>query len=95
MSEVKRAGSTRVMNGLTRLMVAGLTGMIRIYQAVLSPWLGSACRFQPSCSAYAIDALRAHGVIRGVWLAARRLGRCHPLGGEGFDPVPERGVSGP
>ena len=61
---------------------------LRGYQLVLSPWLGPACRFDPSCSAYAIVALDRHGALRGTWLALRRIGRCHPLGGFGYDPVP-------
>lgn len=61
---------------------------IRAYQAVLSPWLGPACRFEPSCSEYAVEAVSRHGALRGGWLALRRIGRCHPLGGFGYDPVP-------
>jgi len=61
---------------------------IRVYQIVLSPVLGPACRYQPSCSAFAIEALARHGLWRGSWLALRRLCRCHPLGGHGYDPVP-------
>jgi putative membrane protein insertion efficiency factor len=55
---------------------------------VLSARLPPRCRFEPSCSAYALDALRLHGAARGSWLAVRRIGRCHPWGGSGFDPVP-------
>lgn len=62
--------------------------LIRGYQLVLSPLLGPACRYQPSCSEYALEAVRRHGVVRGVGLALRRVGRCHPLGGCGYDPVP-------
>lgn len=64
--------------------------LIRGYQLLLSPLLGNTCRFQPSCSQYAIDAVRAHGARRGLWLAVRRIGRCHPWGGHGHDPVPPR-----
>lgn len=63
---------------------------VRFYRTVLSPWLGSNCRFQPTCSAYVIEALETHGALRGGWLALRRVLRCHPLGGSGFDPVPPR-----
>lgn len=63
---------------------------VRAYRMVLSPWVGFHCRYQPTCSAYALDALHKHGGIRGAWMAARRIGRCHPWGGTGFDPVPER-----
>lgn len=62
---------------------------VRFYRLVLSPLIGSNCRFQPSCSEYALDALKTHGAFRGGWLAARRIARCHPLGGSGYDPVPE------
>jgi putative membrane protein insertion efficiency factor len=61
---------------------------IRMYQASLSPYLGGSCRFSPSCSSYTHQAISAHGVGRGVWLGARRLARCRPLGGQGYDPVP-------
>ncbi len=63
---------------------------IRLYQATLSPLIGMHCRFQPTCSRYAVEAIQVHGAIKGCWLAMRRLGRCHPLGGAGYDPVPER-----
>ncbi len=62
---------------------------IRAYRLVLSPWLGLNCRFLPTCSAYAIEALEAHGALRGGWLAVRRILRCHPAGGSGYDPVPD------
>jgi uncharacterized protein len=65
-----------------------LLGLIRLYQLTLSPWLGLRCRYEPTCSKYAVEALERHGVARGVWLAAKRLGRCHPWGGSGYDPVP-------
>ena len=61
---------------------------IRLYQSALSPYLGGRCRFSPSCSSYAYEAISAHGVARGVWLGARRLARCRPFGGRGYDPVP-------
>jgi putative membrane protein insertion efficiency factor len=62
--------------------------MIRGYQAVLRPVLPAACRYTPTCSDYALEAVRRHGAIRGSWLAGRRLLRCHPWGGTGHDPVP-------
>ncbi|MFO7854884.1 MAG: membrane protein insertion efficiency factor YidD [Paracoccaceae bacterium] len=63
---------------------------VHAYRLVLSPWLGPNCRFRPTCSAYALEALETHGAFRGGWLALRRFARCHPLGGDGFDPVPPR-----
>jgi len=60
------------------------------FHVAVSPWLGPACRFEPSCSRYAAEALRTHGLLRGSWLTARRLGRCHPLCQGGIDPVPPR-----
>lgn len=61
---------------------------IRAYQMLLAPLLGPACRFEPSCSRFAAEAVERHGAMRGSWLALRRLARCHPLGGCGIDPVP-------
>ncbi|MBV6424222.1 MAG: putative membrane protein insertion efficiency factor [Steroidobacteraceae bacterium] len=63
-------------------------GLIRLYQWTLSPLLGPRCRFYPSCSHYALEAVDRFGVLRGGWLAARRIGRCHPWHPGGFDPVP-------
>ena len=70
------------------LVRAALLALIRLYQLTLSPWLGNPCRYEPTCSRYAADAIERHGAIRGVWLAAKRLGRCHPWGSSGYDPVP-------
>jgi len=65
-----------------------LIGFVRFYQVALSPLLPASCRYFPSCSAYAIEALERHGAIRGSWLAIRRIGRCHPFRAGGYDPVP-------
>jgi len=71
------------------LVARALIGMISVYRRFVSPMLGPHCRFYPSCSCYASEALQLHGAARGSWLAARRLSRCHPFHPGGFDPVPE------
>lgn len=68
--------------------------LIRAYQLTISPLLGARCRFYPSCSHYALEAIEHHGVWRGGWLAARRLGRCHPFCQGGYDPVPTPAAQG-
>lgn len=65
-----------------------LIGLVRLYQLCISPFLPPSCRFYPTCSCYAIEALRRHGVFKGAWLAMRRIGRCHPWQPGGHDPVP-------
>jgi uncharacterized protein len=65
-----------------------LIGLVKLYQWLISPLLGSRCRFYPTCSHYAIEALQQHGALRGSWLTLMRLGRCHPFHPGGFDPVP-------
>lgn len=76
------------MRAIEKWLAWPLLGMVAMYRYLLSPLLGLHCRFNPSCSVYARDALRQHGAFRGSWLAARRIGRCHPWGGSGDDPVP-------
>jgi len=63
--------------------------MIRLYRLILSPILGSNCRFHPTCSVYAAEAVQAHGPVRGLYLAFRRVSKCHPWNPGGFDPVPD------
>ena len=79
-------------NGFRRAGVTALTAPIRLYKKVLSPLMPPACRFEPTCSVYAIQAIETHGPFKGFVLAVRRLLRCHPVhwlgGSEGFDPVP-------
>ena len=74
------------------LLVSLFVGILRGYQLLISPMLGPRCRFYPSCSNYAIEALRVHGAARGSWLAACRVGRCHPWHAGGLDPVPPAGT---
>ena len=69
-------------------MTSFLLGALALYRRFVSPLLAQTCRFQPSCSQYAEEALRAHGSLRGLALVVRRLARCHPFGGSGHDPVP-------
>jgi putative membrane protein insertion efficiency factor len=72
------------------LLTLLLRGLIRSYQLLISPVLGPSCRYLPSCSDYAAEAIERHGALAGTWLAVRRLARCHPWGGSGYDPVPEQ-----
>jgi putative membrane protein insertion efficiency factor len=67
-----------------------LIGFLRAYRMLISPLYGQVCRYHPSCSAYALDAVTTHGSLRGTWLAGRRLTRCHPWAAGGYDPVPPR-----
>ena len=69
-------------------MQSALIALVKAYRYVVSPLIGPCCRFHPSCSAYAIGALRHHGPLRGSWLAVRRIARCHPWHPGGYDPVP-------
>ena len=77
---------------MAEFLVALLSAPIRVYRLLISPLMPHVCRFQPSCSAYALEALSLHGPVKGSWLAARRLSRCHPIGwlggSSGLDPVP-------
>ena len=71
-----------------RWLTRALRGLVRFYQLAISPMLPPSCRHVPSCSEYAMEALERHGPFRGLWLAVRRVARCHPWGTSGYDPVP-------
>lgn len=73
---------------MRRIIGALFLGAIRLYQLLLSPLLGASCRYTPTCSAYAAEAIRKWGPWKGGWLALKRIGRCRPGGGHGYDPVP-------
>ena len=71
-----------------RICALPLIGLVRFYQLCISPFTPPSCRFTPSCSQYALEALRKYGPLKGLWLTVRRLSKCHPWGGSGYDPVP-------
>jgi uncharacterized protein len=64
--------------------------LVRFYQVAISPYLPAACRYSPTCSQYMIEAIQIHGTLKGTWLGLKRIGRCHPWGGHGHDPVPAK-----
>lgn len=74
----------------SRWLSFAVVSLIRAYQLLISPWLGPACRFEPSCSRYTARAIECHGTLRGLALGVQRLARCHPLAAGGYDPVPEK-----
>lgn len=76
------------MKALSKIVRSAAILTIRFYQLCISPLTPPSCRFVPTCSQYAVEAIRRHGVVRGGWLAIKRLLRCHPWGGSGYDPVP-------
>lgn len=76
------------MQKLLKILSYPFIAIIKVYQFGISAMLGPKCRFTPTCSQYAVEALKKHGVIKGTWLAAKRISKCHPGGGSGYDPVP-------
>ena len=78
------------MEALSKIAVTPFIVLFKLYKLIVSPWLGSRCRFSPSCADYATDSLEKHGLLRGALFTAKRIARCHPLGGEGLDPVPQK-----
>ena len=77
---------------LNKVITFPLIILIRGYQLIISPLLGSNCRFMPTCSEYAMESLRSHGLIKGIYLTVKRIGKCHPWGGHGYDPIPTKKV---
>ena len=77
---------------LNKVATFPLLILIRAYQLIISPLLGSNCRFMPTCSEYAMESLRSYGLIKGSYLTIKRIGKCHPLGGHGYDPIPPKKV---
>ncbi|XDZ65302.1 membrane protein insertion efficiency factor YidD [Alphaproteobacteria bacterium LSUCC0684] len=88
-----RGAISAVAGGMRRAGLGLVLLPIHFYRLFISPLTGANCRYEPSCSRYAIDAIQLHGALKGGYLTARRLARCHPFGGSGYDPVPD-GVSG-
>ena len=85
-----RVAGRALVHGLVLAPRQVLVLVLRTYQLLVSPLLGPVCRYAPSCSSYAVGALQTHGALRGSWLAARRVLRCHPWAAGGWDPVPAR-----
>lgn len=75
---------------VSRIVAAIIIAIVRAYKVVLSPLFNGCCRFEPSCSTYCIEAVKRHGPWKGSWLTVKRLLRCRPFGGHGYDPVPEK-----
>ena len=78
------------MEKINRIIIEIPVTLIRIYQFLVSPLLGQNCRFTPSCSQYSIESLRQHGIMYGLYLSIKRIGKCHPWGGHGYDPLPTK-----
>ena len=76
------------MKQVLKILALPFIWLIRFYQLAISPWLGPSCRYTPTCSQYGLEAFKKYGIFKGFWLTVKRIGRCHPWGGSGYDPVP-------
>jgi len=76
------------MKKLLGILALPFIALIKLYQVIISPWLGPQCRYNPTCSAYGVEALKKYGLFKGGWLTLKRIARCHPWGKHGYDPVP-------
>lgn len=76
------------MKSVKQILSLPFIGLIRVYQLIISPWLGPSCRYTPTCSQYGIEAFKKYGPVKGLWLTVKRIARCNPWGGHGHDPVP-------
>ena len=79
-----------MIKSLQKILTLLLISLIKFYQKFISPFFPGVCRYRPTCSQYMIDAIKIHGLIKGSWLGLRRILRCHPWGGSGYDPVPPK-----
>lgn len=86
----KNQGKLSLTNRLSSIAVQVLSLPVRFYRICISPLIPSRCRYTPTCSEYALEALAIHGPLKGLWLSIKRIGRCHPWGGHGYDPVPNK-----
>jgi putative membrane protein insertion efficiency factor len=75
---------------LNKIIIFPFVLFIRVYQLIISPMLGSNCRFIPTCSEYAMESLKEYGLIKGIFLSIKRIGKCHPWGSHGYDPIPNK-----
>jgi putative membrane protein insertion efficiency factor len=78
---------------IKRILIFPFLMLIRFYQVAISPYTPASCRYSPTCSHYSVEALKIHGLFKGGWLAVKRISKCHPWGGSGYDPVPEKEVN--
>lgn len=78
---------------IKKILIFPFLLLIRFYQIAISPYTPASCRYSPTCSHYSVEALKVHGLFKGGWLAVKRISKCHPWGGSGYDPVPEKEVN--